>query len=92
MINKSRLTLLEGGRDLECEMRRKFELSQQFMSMFPRARLDYYTLAEVEELISVALGLTKENWKNYVEAKVTQVMTQLHDEAAIKIEKLRGLL
>ena len=91
MLNKS-LTVIDGGYDPEELANRKSELYQRFMAMLPEARIEYYTLREVERLTGMAIGLTKDNWKSYIESEIEKTMERLHNEITFHIEKLRGLL
>ena len=85
-------TVVEGGETHSEYMKRRIETTQEFMSFFPKAQLDYFTFREIEEIVQASRGLSKQGLIEYVEGKMQQVMVRLHDEAAINYQKYRGLL
>lgn len=85
-------TVVEGGETQSEYMKRRVETTQEFMSFFPKAQLDYFTFKEIEEIVETCRGLTKQGVIDYIEGKMQQVMIRLHDEAAINYQKYRGLL
>lgn len=92
MRTKPVFTVVDGGESHSEYMKRRIETTQEFMSFFPKAKLDYFTFREVEEIVESCRALSKQGLNEYIELKMHQVMVRLHDEAAFNYEKYRGLL